>query len=315
MTKDKILVEATQTAYLDSAVDKPVFIVGTMRSGTSFLGLALNQIETFVGCPFELRQVWSNAGRVPMASDVIDSECPCLTESDVWPGQLQSLREAFKLRMLDNIGDKQLGSNSRFLNKCPHLCNKLGLVKSLFPKAGYIWTLRNLEEVVVSLKNLFLRPYFMEQDCFHYWQPKEKSTSRGGASRARCFAVRKEQDINAHHVKRFFPGGDVEFLAEYWLESNLAVMDFFQKQSPEHTSVVIHHDVIANPKKVASRLERIFELDEGECRYIVRDSTKDKVGGWSESLDTVETSQLHKFSERNHSAISKIWKYAESRCC
>ena len=155
--------------WLQDAVDRPVFIVGTMRSGTSFLGLALNQADTMHGCPFELRRVWSRAGRVPMASDVVDNVCPCLGKNDVWPGQADSLKKAFQNEIIRNLGDKKLHPQSRFLNKCPHLCNKLGLVDVLFPEATYIWTVRSLKDVVISLKTLLLRPYFSDNDYFHVW--------------------------------------------------------------------------------------------------------------------------------------------------
>jgi hypothetical protein len=290
-------------SWLQLAVEHPVFIVGTMRSGTSFLGQALNQCESLIGCPFELRRVWSRAG-VPMASDVVDNVCPCLEEQDVQEGQLELLSAAFKQEMLKNLTGKNLGQDIRFLNKCPHLCNKLGLVKSLFPEAIFLWTLRDLTEVVTSLKNLFLRPHFRDIDCYHEWPPLDSSAG------ARCFSVTSLCKINQLNKSRCFPGGNIRYLAEYWLESNRAVMAQLS-EVPDHRKLVVNHQhVLKQPQQVARQVEGVLQLDAGRCEAIVRDSNGEATRQWKHGLTDEEQHELDVFMQQNRQEVNDIFAAA-----
>lgn len=296
---------STEKNWLLNTVDRPVFIVGTMRSGTSFLGLALNAVSSLIGCPFELRRVWSRAGRVPMASDVGDTVCPCLGEQDLWQGQAEALRRAFQKEVLDNLGTKTLSPNSRLLNKCPHLCNKLELVKALFPDATFIWTLRSLDQVVISLKNLFLRPYLVEQDCYHVWPHPSSEPS------ARCFSVHGNHHPAMAEVDRVFPGGNIRFLAEYWLESNIAVANSLASLDDQQRLAVPHRDVLERPHFIASRLEQILRLDKGECHAVNRDANSAATRQWSHTLSSDEEVQLNDFKDQHHKQIQLVLDAAE----
>jgi len=53
---------------MNKIMDKPVFIVGCMRGGTTMLTDLLGRHPNIIHCPFELRMIWSRAGNVPMAS-------------------------------------------------------------------------------------------------------------------------------------------------------------------------------------------------------------------------------------------------------
>lgn len=289
-----------QSQLLENAVSRPVFIVGTMRSGTSFLGQSLNEAESLIGCPFELRRVWSRAGRVPMASDVGDETCPCLDASNMWLGQERALKDAFKQEMVNNLHTKTLTRNSRFLNKCPHLCNKLGLVDALFSQAHYLWTIRPLKEVVQSLNNLFQRPFFRQNDYFHLWPYID------GKEEPRCFSVLNYSAIESNEISRAFPGGDIQFLAEYWLESNLAVAKHFRAIERNRTLCVRHEDVIQKPHETAKNIERSLGLSRGQAGAVFKDSDSALTKQWDFNLKMSEELILAEFSETHSEAINFI---------
>ena len=64
---------------VDGVIQHPIFLVGTMRSGTTLLGDMLGQSPHIALCPFELKDIWSAVSGIPMASpktrDLVCPEC------------------------------------------------------------------------------------------------------------------------------------------------------------------------------------------------------------------------------------------------
>ncbi|MFA9458148.1 sulfotransferase [Halalkalibacter sp. AB-rgal2] len=224
---------------------KPVFLVGCMRSGTTLLASILGMHDHLVHCPFELKDIWSQIGGVPMASPKTrDRTCPCLNERDVQPGQAERLTAAFVERMKQN--DKNKSENAYFLSKNPHLCNKLPLVNSLFPDARYIWIYRDMPRVVASLK-VKLK--------FHYWP--EKTTQ----DEYRCWEYFANKKIpNDIDVNRYFPNGNVRYLAEYWIENNKAISEFRQRIEDDRMICIKEEELIKNPNRVVKNILRFLQL-------------------------------------------------------
>jgi hypothetical protein len=194
---------------MNQKIKKPIFLVGCMRSGTTMLADLLGQHPNIIHCPFELRGVWSRAGNVPMASPKThDRKCPCLKETDVRPGQAERLSRAFIAEMKKNKGSRNI-NHATFLNKNPHLGNKLPFVNALFPDARFIWIYRDMPSVAASLKKI------LNRKVIHYWPEKEEPET---VRCWECFFNGVPAQVNR---ERCFPGGDVKYLAEYWYEKVL----------------------------------------------------------------------------------------------
>ncbi len=137
--------------------------------------------------------------------------------------------------------------SARFLNKNPHLCNKLPLVNSLFPSAHYIWVHRGLLQVVASIKRLFEEVH-QRRNIWHWW-PLEHETVKN-----RCWSAFFEQESNtAIDSERIFPGGNIKFIAEYWIESNRAIHDFY-RQNKQAITVVSEEQLLAAPEEELNRI-------------------------------------------------------------
>ncbi len=197
---------------------EPIFVLGAMRSGTTLLADFLGRFPGIIRCPFELKDIWSKAGGVSMASPKTrETQCLELGAEDVRPGQRERLSAAFLERMRANAAGKRPGA--AFLNKNPHLCNKVPLVNALFPDARFIWIHRPLHQVVVSLRELFAEVN-ARQGTWHCWPEP------GTAGRNRCWqAFHRKGALAGLDPRRVFPGGDITCLAEYWLESNRAIRE------------------------------------------------------------------------------------------
>lgn len=224
--------------------ESPVFLVGCMRSGTTLLADLLGRVPGVVHCPFELKHLWSEAGGVAMASPrTRDSVCPELDASAVRPGQATRLADAFLAEFRRRGGRR----GDVFLTKNPHLVNKLPFVRALFPDARFIFIRRRMPAVVASLVALF-EDVCGRQRTWHVW-PEPRA-----AGATRCWEA-------FHHVppppavdpSRCFPGGDVRFLAEYWLESNLAITRFAADLSDGMGLAVAAEDLLAEPDRELTR--------------------------------------------------------------
>jgi 2-polyprenyl-3-methyl-5-hydroxy-6-metoxy-1,4-benzoquinol methylase len=230
---------------------KPYFLVGCMRSGTTLLAELLGRHREIVYAPFELKEIWSKVGGVPMASPKTrDSVCPPLGAQHASPEQSLRLSQSFYDVYQKNLGNKN--NDALFLNKNPHLCNKLFFVNELFKESKFIWIYRQLPDVVASLKRLFSSRN-EKVKTWHYW-PERKN------SEIRCwncfFGDELPEDVDP---SRCFPGGDVRFLAEYWLENNSAVSDFFKSIPPGRTLVVKEEEAISIPEVVIARCLSFME--------------------------------------------------------
>jgi hypothetical protein len=224
---------------------RPIFIVGCMRSGTTLLATLLGRSEGITYCPFELKHIWSEAGGVHMASPrTRESVCRGLGAEDVVDGQRENLIRAFQVEMTRHQAGKR--RDAVFLNKNPHLSNKVALVRALFPDARFIWIHRRMPHVVGSLKVLFDN-VCRRQRTWHHW-PIEQC-----GIKARCWETSHFRPPTEGESARVFPGGDVRFLAEYWLETNHSVAQCFHALPDEQKLSVQLEDLVESPSSVLSR--------------------------------------------------------------
>lgn len=234
-------------------LEKPTFIVGCMRSGTTLLAKLLGKHREIVYCPFELRHIWSKVGGVPMASPKTnDHNCPNLTAHDVQVGQAERLTEAFYAKFERELKNKSL--ESRFLSKNPHLCNKLSFVNELFPDSRYIWIYRDLMQVVTSLKKLFLNAY-IKKKTWHYWPTKKNDKT------VRCWSCYFDDELPEKIDKsRCFPGGDIKYLAEYWYESNKAAVAFSRTVSDKRFLAIGEEELIKKTRLILAKCYSFLEV-------------------------------------------------------
>ena len=274
----------------ESAIDQPLFILGTMRSGTTLLADLLGSHEEIVYVPFELREAWSAAG-VPMASPKTqDRICEQLDARDIAQVDVAKLKHLFAEAY--HTARKEKDTTALFLCKNPHLCNKLPLVDAIFPQARYIWILRHPLQVVNSLRRLFERVH-AETGVRHYWP-----SSLGAASR-RCWqCVQKGDAMPEIDAERFFPGGNILYLAEYWLESNQAIQEFLPQIPAERRIMLREEQVLADVGGVLSSLCAFLQVTLPErfsgVDVIETDRNRQGMGTLSENEQSAFSVWLHK---------------------
>jgi hypothetical protein len=277
-----------------------------MRSGTTLLANLLGRSPYIAHCSFELKDVWSEIGGIPMASPKThDHECPECSIDDVAPEMKNRLMEAFLTRISDLQGKE---AQAVFLNKNPHLCNKLPLVKSLFPDARFMWIHRPLPQVVASIKRLF-SDVQKRQSVWHLW------TLPSDQIRNRCWnALYLGDQFSDIPAERIFPGGNIWYIAEYWLESNRAVADFFSILAPEDWVVISEVNLLKSPASELAYLHGFLEIPFCAEACNIDGLDKARNDNWKDLLSSDEVEELIRFVETRGNEINTIFKDELSSC-
>ena len=281
-------------------LSSPTFIVGCMRSGTTLLAQLLGTHADIVYCPFELKDIWSRVGGVPMASPKTgDKVCPQLGSADARPEVAAHLARAFANEYRRNFSNKN--NHAGFLSKNPHLCNKLPFVDAIFMnQARFIWIYRDLPRVVASLRRLFADVH-QRHRLWHYWLPKVDAKVRCW----NCFGdTDLPQDID---LSRCFPGGDIRFLAEYWLETNRAVSAFFKIIAPARTLTVREEALIANPDKLLAECLAFLDVPLDPTILERHDIDRKRNESWVEHLSVQDRQALLEFVEQWGQDVQEVF--------
>ncbi len=269
--------------------DRPLFLVGCMRSGTTLLAQQLGSHPEVVYCPFELKDLWSRVGGCEMASPRTgDAHCPSLGASEASPLRARALRAAFLESYQRHAAGKRPGA--LLLNKNPHLCNKLPFARALFPRARFLALTRSLPAVVHGLRGLFA--YGLERHgVVHVWPERDE---RGGP---RCWHCHPRAELPAAApTARRFPGGELAFLAEYWWESQASLEGFAAGAAPGSVLRVEAEDLLAEPRDGLARIQGWLGVDLEELSGPVLEPGRGVA--WRTALSPREQAFLREFLAR-----------------
>jgi hypothetical protein len=228
-------------------LDRPIFIVGTVRSGTTLLAKSLGEhpaIQWGRDGDFELSSTWHRESHLKFGVPGLDCvDCSPAGESQTTNECCERVHAAFAKIHECGAGS----SNARFLNKNPHLWNKLPFVRKAFPGACLIVTSRDVRSTVLSTQLLWMR--LEKQHGLCHYLPRNPEC---------CWSCIAAADACHYDPKRTFPGGDVAVLAEYWLrtyETIDAHLDDF-----ETLLLVEHRRFVENPEQSLSDLHAALDL-------------------------------------------------------
>jgi hypothetical protein len=145
------------------SVKRPIFIVGTGRSGTTILGLVLS-IHQDVGFLNEPKALWH---AIYPNEDLIGSySCGCahyrLSAEDVTDEICRSAHQLFAA-YLTAVGSK------RVVDKYPELIFRTSFVRAIFPDAGFIFLVRNGWDTCASIQGWSKRLGIQTNDEIHDW--------------------------------------------------------------------------------------------------------------------------------------------------
>ena len=128
-------------------LDRPIFIIGAPRSGTSLLYAILRTHPQLAHWPGEAHEVWE-ADHHPALREW-DSNA--LDRSDATGTTADSIRRQFFL---------VTGRHRRLIDKTPRNALRIGFIDALFPDARYVYLKRDGRDNVNSLINAWRTPRY-----------------------------------------------------------------------------------------------------------------------------------------------------------
>ena len=149
---NRVLLRARQACHLPSLwlggrLERPIFIIGAPRSGTSLLYSILRTSSRLAHWPGEAHEVWE-ADYHPALREWSSN---ALGASDVEPEAAARIKRAFLL---------VAGRRHRLIDKTPRNALRVDFVDALFPDATYVFLQRDGRDNVNSLINAWRTPRY-----------------------------------------------------------------------------------------------------------------------------------------------------------
>lgn len=271
------------------ALRRPIFLVGTVRSGTTFFAYCLEAHPQVINAGFELsREWWELTGTEIATPGLPCAHCPPAGPEEV-AGRIGEIRDGFARLHLAKGG----WSGTRLFNKSPHLWNKLRQVRALFPDAVLLVASRDLRSTVASTKRLWEK---MEMD----WQVRHYLPEDPGA----CWScVPPMAPGEALDPSRLFPGGDAALLADYWLR----VYETIEREAGAFAAVlpVRHQDFVTDPLGTLRAVEGVAGLRPAGYPGLAEVRT-DRNRQWRSILDEREIEAVEAFIGTHRARIGRL---------
>lgn len=280
---------------IQGGIEKPVFIIGCGRSGTTLLFQLVRQhpgLCATTGYPDGEDHVgWNEHGGCYISGlGRIEREgghtgyhyCLHMDENDVDEATVQSMHRFYREDVLG--GDRK----RRVLNKCGHLSNKLRYVRRIFPDAKFVHIVRDCLPVVASWVVIMQQQkeqvlYWPDSPYPCFWvMPAPKGPGRE--------AVFARED-------RIYPGGGILRLVDYWTETNRNIPKQLEDR-PDQLLTLKYEDLCADPKKTLARIWDFCELPQAD--FAPKDASGQDVNRTfhTKYLEVLTEQQIREFNER-----------------
>lgn len=149
---NRVLLRARQGAHLPALMlgkklDRPIFVIGAPRSGTSMLYAILRTSKKLAHWPGEAHEVWEADHHPALrgwSSNALDAE-------DADPKTTERIRREFFL---------VTGSSARLIDKTPRNALRIPFIDAIFPDARFVFLQRDGRDNINSLINAWRTPRY-----------------------------------------------------------------------------------------------------------------------------------------------------------
>lgn len=235
----RIRLRATQASHLGAllsgaTLERPIFIIGAPRSGTSLLFSILRRSTRLAHWPGEAHEVWE----ADYHPSLRGWESNVLTAADVTPEAAARIRRNFTLIT---------GRKRTLIDKTPRNALRVSFVDALFPDARYVFLQRDGRDNVNSLVNAWRTPRYKT-----YRLPVPHSIP-GADPHWWKFVLYPgwREDVN----------GPLELVcAKQWSSSNDYALEASKKVGADRWIDVRYEDLVATPEQQIDRVMKFLDL-------------------------------------------------------
>ncbi len=235
---------------ISTSVNKPLFIIGTGRSGSTVLGLVLSMHKD-IAFLNEPKALWHS---VYKNEDLIGSytDRPALYRlkkedaSEIIIRELRRIYSAYEF----------ITGHKRVLDKYPELIFRIGFVRAIFPDARFIFLVRNGIDTCLSIKS-WSEQYGSNNltETNNWWGRNERKwlyIVDQLVDGNKTFSSKKDQISRiSDHTDR----AAVEWVVT--MQEGLRI----QEEYPETIKMIRYEELIENPVKILTEIFRFIDLD------------------------------------------------------
>ena len=226
-------------AYFGGKLDRPIFVIGAPRSGTSLLFRILATARGVAHYPGEAHEIWERDHHPALRG--WDSNV--LTADDLTEDSARRIRRSFYL---------VTGSRKRLIDKTPRNSFRIGFVDALFPDARYVFLQRDGRENINSLITAWRTPRYRT-----YRLPEPHAIPGVPDENWWKFVLYPGWRSDDH--------GPLEAVcAAQWVHSNEAALADLATIPKERWVGIRYEDLLATPEEEVTRLARFLGLEVDE---------------------------------------------------
>ena len=234
-------------------VKKPVFIVGTGRSGTTILGTVLSMHKD-VGFLNEPKALWHS---IYPFEDIIGSYTDemafyRLDETHVSAQTIKNAHRLFGAFLF-------LTGNNKIIDKYPELIFRVSFVKKIFPDAKFLFLVRNGWDTCHSIKKWSMRLGVNKKGQVHDWWGKDNRKWKILLTQIIQQDTFFKNSINAiDHLQDHTDMAIVEWIAT--MREGLRLL----RCRPTDIHMVRFEDLTRTPRECLKKIQTFCSLDEDE---------------------------------------------------
>jgi hypothetical protein len=227
------------------AIDRPVFIVGAPRSGTTLLLDLLLRVPAFWTAGGEGLGIYdaSPSVRAPTAKPshrLVAGDASAAVSADIRAGFIATARNRFGTLLVERPA-AELPTGIRLLEKTPRNALRIPFVRAIFPSARFIYLHRNPEENIGSLVD--------------GWHSGRFVSHREGSISWSFLMAPGWRDVADRSVP--------EIAAFQWLTANACILDDLEAVPPSQWCAIDFADFLRAPKDQVRRLCAFAEVAMG----------------------------------------------------
>ncbi|MFP5268755.1 sulfotransferase family protein [Coleofasciculus sp.] len=283
------------------SVEKPIFILGAPRSGTTWLGKAFDQ-HPDLACWAEISNIWM-WGNTHKTDDQ-------LTDKDLNPPIKRYIQKRFA-EYLEKYHKK------RICDKTPRNCLRISFIQAVFPDAKIIMLLRDGRSVINSTKKELNRPKNVPWKEA-YSRLKEVPVWEWSVFLPRITSrLKRMVGIPLDYWGARPPGWQEwvnqysreALLAKQWSETMEIAIAEGRKLPPENYLEIRYEDLVSSPQDKIHEIAHFAELDSPEpiINYAMATADPSRTNKWKDSLDPNILQEIKEIMEPTMSKLGYPW--------